>query len=716
MRRRIGIPALICAAFCCASAVMAFPPAEGRRNERVWNAEYREAATAMPSDDPGRAAMLMMAGEYAEAIAAGAGIDPLARAVALAKLERWREALDALEKPRNNPLLERYRLYWRARACGALGLRSEAAAACATYTAVEGVSSPWLDGRLLDVVSEVLPGSWDRLAGRLPLAAPSARTLAHVAAALLDGRDLAGSADLAAAAGRAGMPPADRETAGMLCVDSLLLRLDLDDLGSLVELALGARNEEAAFAAAGMARDRFGAQGRLLEARVFERTGSPKTARRIYARLHHSREAVAVKRDALIRMAAIALRLGDHDAASLYRTFGMYYPDDPRSAGALDTSARIEIARNRPLRAIRLFAELRGRAPGSYTAGEAAIAEAVLLAGRGDGKEAERVLLDVLERGDRRLEAPALYWLGRAAGSDRGAEWRRRLVERHPSSAYALLAAGQPGMLIVPEEPSDPAERIASIASAEHEAFEVFAASAGPTEEMLADPVYGAWRFALNEGLADEAAEIGEALLEAHGGDEAARIVIYREARSAGLVPLALRAAAGIDARRRGRNGVLWPVAYAEAVTEAAAAFNLPPELILAVAREESLFDRNAVSSAGAMGLMQLMPATAAWIGGKTGAGESGGERLVDPVFSLRAGAWYLRFLLDRGDDSIVSAAAAYNAGHGKMRDWRKTFIPSHDPMAAVEMIGVAETRRYVRRVLDAWAAYRGASAGKRDG
>ena len=159
----------------------------------------------------------------------------------------------------------------------------------------------------------------------------------------------------------------------------------------------------------------------------------------------------------------------------------------------------------------------------------------------------------------------------------------------------------------------------------------------------------------------------------------------------------------------------LYPFIYGSEIDRYSKERDLPPELVLAVIREESRFDEEIVSPAGASGLMQIMPATGEWIGRKIGRPQIGIEDLRDPAFNIEAGCWYLRFLLDRSDESIVAALAAYNAGHGRMGSWKKRFHPHEDPLAALELIGPMETRQYVRRVLDSMAIYSRQAAGFRE-
>jgi soluble lytic murein transglycosylase len=133
----------------------------------------------------------------------------------------------------------------------------------------------------------------------------------------------------------------------------------------------------------------------------------------------------------------------------------------------------------------------------------------------------------------------------------------------------------------------------------------------------------------------------------------------------------------------------LWyPLRYASIVRGHAAHYRLDPALVAAVIEQESKFDANARSSAGAVGLMQLTPATAEGIAQYTGGSGFVLSDLDDPEINVRYGAWYLRHLLDKYRDERT-ALAAYNAGQDNVDRWR----------AAHEGVQFAETRAYVDRV-----------------
>jgi len=145
----------------------------------------------------------------------------------------------------------------------------------------------------------------------------------------------------------------------------------------------------------------------------------------------------------------------------------------------------------------------------------------------------------------------------------------------------------------------------------------------------------------------------------------------------------------------------LWyPLSYAAIIRGHAAHYRLDPALLAAVIEQESKFDADARSSAGAIGLMQLTPATAEGIAEYTGGHGFVLSDLENPEINVRYGAWYLRHLLDKYKDERT-ALAAYNAGQQNVDRW----------LAAHEGIQFAETRAYVDRVERLKEIYRRAYA-----
>ena len=138
---------------------------------------------------------------------------------------------------------------------------------------------------------------------------------------------------------------------------------------------------------------------------------------------------------------------------------------------------------------------------------------------------------------------------------------------------------------------------------------------------------------------------------------------------------------------------------YRAALGDHARAQQLEEALVLGLVRQESRFISQIKSSAGAAGLMQLMPATAKWVARRMGMQDYSWARVTDASVNAALGTYYLRHVLDDLDDSAVLAAAAYNAGPGRARKWRDS-RPLEGAIYA-ETIPFNETRDYVKKVMN---------------
>ena len=147
-----------------------------------------------------------------------------------------------------------------------------------------------------------------------------------------------------------------------------------------------------------------------------------------------------------------------------------------------------------------------------------------------------------------------------------------------------------------------------------------------------------------------------------------------------------------------------YPVRLEPLVRETAAEYGLNPPLIAAVIYTESKYDPSAVSSAGAIGLMQIMPETGEWIASKLNRPFTP-ETLLDPYAYAQLGAWYLRFLLDRYGGRVENAIAAYHAGQGSVDAWLKDARYSPDGLT-LSRAGSTATQHYINKVLSAYENY----------
>ena len=183
------------------------------------------------------------------------------------------------------------------------------------------------------------------------------------------------------------------------------------------------------------------------------------------------------------------------------------------------------------------------------------------------------------------------------------------------------------------------------------------------------------------------------------GSDFASQLISASATAGLGTSPAATAAASPVTAATAtgtaaaatptGTGAALAGVPYGDEITAAAQRHGVDPALLAGLVRAESNFNPTAGSPAGARGLTQLMPATAASLGVTD---------VTDPVQALEGGALYLRRQLDAFGGDVTKALAAYNAGPGAVQ--RYGGVPPY-----------AETQAYVRKVQAFAAAYRGTPA-----
>jgi soluble lytic murein transglycosylase len=133
--------------------------------------------------------------------------------------------------------------------------------------------------------------------------------------------------------------------------------------------------------------------------------------------------------------------------------------------------------------------------------------------------------------------------------------------------------------------------------------------------------------------------------------------------------------------------------------------------IVYAITRQESAFHTGAQSSAGAQGLMQLMPATARRTAEHAGLGFSPERLIHDPAYNAQVGSTHLGELLAEQGGSLVLTFAAYNSGGKRVKEWIDAYgdprDPSVDPIDWIELIPITETRNYVQRIFENLQIYR---------
>ena len=284
--------------------------------------------------------------------------------------------------------------------------------------------------------------------------------------------------------------------------------------------------------------------------------------------------------------------------------------------------------------------------------------------------------------------ARGAYWAGRAAEAmkdEAKAQQWYGFAARHSSTYYGQLAAQRLGWSEVPDLADAPAilpEEKAKFESREMVRIVRALEQAGARE----------WSRPFFLRLIGDGASGDDHLL-------AAELAI-----ELGRNDLALTAA------KSGR-GRIEMAQYLFPTRPLPAALGTEEALLLSVMRQESAFDPEAVSSAGARGLMQLMPATAKSVAKRNGMAYQPDLLTRDPDYNVRLGSAYLSSLLSDYGGSYVLALAAYNAGPSRVRQWIADHGDPRDPKVDaidwVERISFSETRNYVQRIMETLAIYR---------
>ncbi len=282
-------------------------------------------------------------------------------------------------------------------------------------------------------------------------------------------------------------------------------------------------------------------------------------------------------------------------------------------------------------------------------------------------------------------QAKGLYWAGRAADAAGQRDAARQYYQRAAANYdqfHGQLAAERIGKTVaIPD-----VQRTIALSAAERAAFEsrsivkatVWLGGTGQRQDQT--------RFvrALAAGLQTDKEHFLASELAVRLGRQDLAVLVGRSAREDGLSDY---------------TKVGFPT------------LTVPPEhrpnwtMIHAITRQESQFDREAMSPVGARGLMQLMPGTARETAPRAGVSYNLDGLTQDTQTNIRLGATYFSQMMDRFGGSYVLAVAAYNAGPGRVNQWLRANgdprLPGADVVGWIEAIPISETRGYVQRVLE---------------
>lgn len=153
-------------------------------------------------------------------------------------------------------------------------------------------------------------------------------------------------------------------------------------------------------------------------------------------------------------------------------------------------------------------------------------------------------------------------------------------------------------------------------------------------------------------------------------------------------------------------NSLSFPRGYKDIVASYARQYGVDELLVYSLIREESRFQKDVVSPADAVGLMQLIPPTARTVASQIGISGFTTEMLTIPRINIEMGIFYLKQVLDQFGGDVELALASYNAGPGRAADWKVDFY-GLEKDEFIEEIPFKETRNYIRRILRSYGAYK---------
>lgn len=388
----------------------------------------------------------------------------------------------------------------------------------------------------------------------------------------------------------------------------------------------------------------------------------------------------------------------DAQAIPRYRAYAKRYPKSSLMPDAVYLSAWLSARQQRPNArdALKQFvsSEAGKRAPGLRR--DATWDLAWLALEQGDAHEATRWLEEVRKIADKPLwAARASYWLGRAAQLKREPKTARShflaAVEQDRLGYYAQLAV----------------RRLRAMGDAAPEAFSSSAQALGSEPVVSLPPEVLFYR---ELGLGSEASEAGKAYLAG---------LPDRNTRAAALKAMGDAAQAHVQVEPKmqeilarapiGGERWLWeallPRPFETSVNLSTAQEGLSSALFYGHMQVESRYKPRAISGADALGLMQLLPSTAAAVA-KGLSIPADRASLMRPVVNISLGARYLAGLISRYRDQLPLAIAAYNAGTSRV----DSLLPPGQRVELdrwVERMPIEQTRNYIRRVLSAYSRYR---------
>ena len=451
-------------------------------------------------------------------------------------------------------------------------------------------------------------------------------------------------------------------------------------------------------------RDRRVAEARFMLARSYQGAGQYAKAEKTFKEVYDKYG----RPSALYRIAGIKVRRNQEDEAiATYDRFAKRFPQHDLADDALWQAAKALERNNHFDRAEQYYRRLAENYAQSKYRDEAGWSIGFTFYCREEYHKA-RVVFERLSQLAREphIVDQCLFWAGKSAdklgNEDEAAALYRRAAAGFPRSYYSARAVklGSLDRVRLKGRP------VATLQARPEDAARL----KGSDHLHRAEALYALGMRQLSGAEMHYAAR-------ANRGNRAALKVIRDRYEALGFLNRALRLSMRIfvDGQEPDELSRIYPDYYWDQIVTAAAEAEVDPFLVLSVIRQESTFNEDAVSRAGALGLMQIMPQTGSKMANKLGMHRFERRSLFDPDVSIRLGSYFLGDQVRQftegptADLGYELGLAAYNAGPVNAQKWLKRF-PYEDIDAFVERIPFKETRLYVKLVLKNYAIYKALS------
>jgi soluble lytic murein transglycosylase len=439
----------------------------------------------------------------------------------------------------------------------------------------------------------------------------------------------------------------------------------------------------------------------------------------------------AYRRESILILARSYRRMGKRaEAADLYRYFSELYPNDGKTAEALHVAVILYESTGQITKAKETLDRLRKSYPSSYYGRMATYKSAQRFNETGEYNRSVSVLKRAVSR-SRRTDDAALFYLAdtyRKMGS--GSSYQLLSHELQVLNPYSFYLApriepsfrrplttstgkvaldGEYGLLVflttVTERKEAARITVGEAVAAENDpiAMDEAVKECLQRGEWFLDVGFRDWGERELDAARRRCLDSPMALLDL--GD-----IYDRYGMPWQSIRLYQRVKDSINWKQRQQYAsefrfLMYPVPYPVQVLENAARCDLPPHLVYAMIREESRFDRQAVSRVGALGLMQLMPDTARRVARELEMPGWTEESLLDPEVNLAFGIWYAASLAEALGGDYLKMLAGYNAGPANAKRWFNGST-KRSTIETVDGIDYKETRLYVQRIVESANVY----------